>query len=150
MYVYTTLFFEDGSGLFGYHSVDAQGNLVAAYCFNVYLDTKGEGQLLEDSELRHLTVDQDGIADGWEIACRARTFSLVVNVKVRNCSILRSWGSPTTPQTRKDFSIIPLVLDGSAKLETCGHSQSLKAHGLAEYFNASLWPADKAAENPDA
>jgi hypothetical protein len=147
MYVYTTIFFEDGSGLFGYHSVDAQGNLVAGYCFNVYMDGKGNGELLEDSELRHLTVDEDGIADGWEIVCKAPTFSLAVAIKVRRSDILKAWGSPSAPQTRKDFSIIPLVLDGAAKLETSGRCRSLKGYGLAEYFDARLWPADKAAES---
>jgi hypothetical protein len=144
-YVYTTVFFEDGSGLFGYHSVDAQGTPIAGYCFHVHLDAQGNGELIEDSVLRNLTVDQDGIADGWEIVCGAASFSLIVTIRVRPSGILRSWGSPDAPQSRKDFSIVPLVLDGSATLQTAGRSQSLKAYGLAEYFDSRLWPADKAA-----
>jgi hypothetical protein len=150
MYVYSTLFFEDGSGLFGYHSVDAHGNLIDGYCFNVYLDGAGNGRLLEDSELRGLGLDSDGIASRWEISCKAQNFSLIVDVTARDSRILRCWGSPEAPQTRKDFSIIPLVLDGSAELTIQGHSKTLKAYGLAEYFNADLWPADKAASHDAA
>jgi hypothetical protein len=145
MYVYTTLFFEDGSGLFGYHSVDSLGNPVDGYCFHVYLDGAGNGQLLEDSELRHLGLDRDGIANSWELSCRAQDFSIAVSVTVRDSQILRSWGTPGAPQSRRDYSIIPLVLDGSARLSANGLSKKLKAYGLAEYFNADLWPADMAA-----
>jgi hypothetical protein len=145
MYVYTTLFFEDGSGLFGYHSVDSAGNPVDGYCFHVYLDGAGNGRMLEDSELRHLGLDHDGIANSWELCCKAQDFSVVVSVTGRHSKILRSWGAPGAPQSRRDYSIIPLVLDGSARRSAGGYSKELKAYGLAEYFNADLWPADMAA-----
>jgi hypothetical protein len=147
MYVYTTLFFEDGSGLFGYHSVDAHGGLIDGYCFNIYLDGDGNGRLLEESELRRLGIDRDGIANSWEISAEEPNFSLVVDITARDSHILRCWGAPAAPQTRKEFSIIPLVLDGSARLSIAGRCKTLKAYGLAEYFNADLWPADQAAAN---
>jgi hypothetical protein len=145
MYVYTTLAFEDGGGLFGYHSVDAQGHLIDGYCFSVYLDAEGNGQLLEDSALSRLRLDPDGIAKSWQVACTAPELSLLANVTARDSPIQRCWGSPGAPQTRKEFSIIPLVLDGSVHISASGQSRTLKARGLAEYFNADLWPADKAA-----
>ena len=37
MYVYTTLYFEDGGGLFGYHCVDARGLPIEYYCFGRFL-----------------------------------------------------------------------------------------------------------------
>jgi len=145
MYVYTTLAFEDGGGLFGYHSVDVHGHLVDGYCFSVYLDAEGNGRLLEDSVLSHLRLDPDGIAKSWQVACTAPELSLLASVTARDSPILRCWGSPGAPQTRKEFSIIPLVLDGSVHISASGQSRTLKARGLAQYFNADLWPADKAA-----
>jgi hypothetical protein len=133
MYVYTTLFRRLG------------WQPVAGCCFHVYLDGAGNGQLLEDSELRHLGLDRDGIANGWELCCKAQDFSVVVSVTVRDSQILRSWGAPGAPQSRRDYSIVPLVLDGSARRSANGHSSGLKAYGLAEYFNADLWPAAVAA-----
>lgn len=46
MYVYTTLYFEDGSGVFGYHSLDATGRPIDEYCFAVYMHADGGGRLL--------------------------------------------------------------------------------------------------------
>ena len=150
MYVYTTLYFEDGGGLFGYHSVDANSRIIDGYCFYVYLDPAGNGRFCEDVSMRRLIYDADGIAKTWEIAIRMHDCSLIVSVSARQSPILRSWGSPNAPQARREFSIIPLVLDGSARIEDLVGSRVLNAYGLAEYFNAELWPADQAAVPLDA
>ena len=145
MYVYTTLYFEDGGGLFGYHSVDAQGRLIKGYCFYVYLDPAGNGRFCQDVSMVCLTFDADGIAKTWKISMQMRNLALTVHVTARDTRVLRSWGSPNAPQTRQEFSIIPLVLDGSLKIEEPARQKMLKAYGLAEYFNADLWRADQSA-----
>jgi hypothetical protein len=151
MYVYSTLYFDDGSGLFGYHSIDADGCPTAGYCFHVYLDAKGVGTYLQGPALERLVLDGDGIAKSWEIHCETLDFSLAVSIAVRDTVILKSWGSPSAPQTRREFSILPLVLDGHAVIKRMNHTpRTLKAYGLAEYFNANLWAADKAAEPVEA
>lgn len=144
MYVYSTIYFDGGGGLFGYHSVDAEGRLIEGYNFYVYLDAAGRGEFLEGAVLTHLQLDSDCIAKGWRISIRTPKLNLSVEVSVRHTPIIRSWGSPDAPQTRKEFSIIPLVLDGSARIATDQEPRMHKAYGLAEYFNADLWPADKA------
>jgi hypothetical protein len=144
MYLYTTLYFEDGGGLFGYHSVDANGRLIDGYCFYVYLDPAGNGRFCEDVSMVRLIYDADDIAKTWEIAIQLHDCSLIVSVGARHSPVLRSWGSPSAPQTRREFSIIPLVLDGSARIEDLVGLRVLNAYGLAEYFNAELWPADQA------
>ena len=145
MYVYSTLYFADGSGLFGYHSVDAYGCPIAGYCFHVYLDSAGRGEFLKDGALTRLLLDSDGIAKSWEISGSTQGGQLRVNVTARHTGIIRSWGAPGAPQTRREFSIIPLVLDGSAQIAGKNGTEALNAYGLAEYFNSDLWPADKAA-----
>lgn len=143
-YVYSTVYFEDGSGLYGYHSVDATGRAIDSYCFVMHVDAAGQGRLAWDAALTRLVLDGDGIAKSWQISCRIPRGDLVVELRVRDSGILRSWGSPEPPRTRRDYSIIPLVLDGTATVAGA-EPISLKAYGLAEYFDADLWPADKAA-----
>jgi hypothetical protein len=67
MYVYTTLYFHDGSGLFGYHSVDTEGRFIEDYCFYIYLDSAHNGLFFENVSLGRLVFDSDGIAKAWEI-----------------------------------------------------------------------------------
>lgn len=145
MYVYTTLYLEDGSGLFGYHSIDIHGRPIEDYCFGVYLDAAGNGRLLTDTELTHLALDEDGIASEWQICWRAADFSMSASVIVERSQILRCWGIPDAPQQRRQFSIIPLVLNANGKIVDAGVGRTLRGYGLAEYFNAELWPADAAA-----
>jgi hypothetical protein len=144
-YIYTTLYLEDGSGLFGYHSVDSQGLPIEDYCFGVYLDAAGHGRFLNDTALIHLALDADEVAKGWHICWRAPDFFLAADVEVQCSPILKCWGSPSAPQSRRDYSIIPLVLNASVHINDAGFSRALRGYGLAEYFNANLWPADKAA-----
>jgi hypothetical protein len=145
MYVYTTLYFEDGSGFFGYHSVDADGRVIDGYCFGIHLDASGKGRFLTDVRLDRLLLDSDEIAKSWRIRSRTQEFSLNINVTVQDTRIARCWGSSAAPQTRREFSIIPLVLDGTVQIAEVRRTRTLKAYGLAEFFSADLWPPDKAA-----
>ena len=88
MYVYTTLYFEDGSGIFGYHSVDAKGRLIDSYCFYIYLDPAGNGRFFENVFMARPTLDSDGIANTWNISIQKDDFSLTVNIAARNSRIL--------------------------------------------------------------
>jgi hypothetical protein len=150
MYVYTTLYFDDGSGLFGYHSLDAQGQAVAGYCFGVYLDVAGNSRLVRGTRLTRLVLDEDGIAKSWQLKWRDDHLSLAAEVTVQESNIFKCWGSPSAPKVRKNFSIIPLVLDSHARVTLLaeGGSRALRGYGLAEYFNADLWPAAAAAGAP--
>jgi hypothetical protein len=148
LYVYTTLYFEDGSGMFGYHSLDTDGHPIEDYCFGVYVDAAGKGRFLGSTVLTRLTLDDDAIARTWHIAWRGQDFFLDADVTARGSRILRCWGSPEAPQARRDFSIIPLVLDAQAQFTKAGVQTALRGYGLAEYFNADRWPADQAAKNP--
>jgi len=144
-YLYTTLYLEDGSGLFGYHSVDSQGLPIEDYCFGVYVDVAGHGRFLSDTALTDLALDGDEVAKRWSLRWRASDFLLTADVEVQASPILKCWGSPGAPLSRRGYSIIPLVLDASVQIKDGVFSRALKAYGLAEYLNASLWPADKAA-----
>ena len=145
MYVYTTLYFEDGSGLFGYHSVDIHGRPIEDYCFGVYLDAAGKGRLLTDTALTHLELDEDRIASGWHICWRAADFCVTADITVERSRLLRCWGTRDAPKLRREFSIIPLVLHAGGRIVDTGEGRTLRGYGLAEYFNADLWPADASA-----
>jgi len=92
MYVYTTLYLEDGSCMFGYYSTDARGQPIDDYCFCVYLDSAGNCRLLCDTVLTTLVLDEDGIATSWQITWRDSALSLGAVVTVQRSQILRSWG----------------------------------------------------------
>ena len=151
MSLYTTMYFEDGSGVFGYWTVDAREAPIEDYCFGVYLDAAGRGQFLAGATLHDLVTDQDGIARSWRIHYRHQDFSLAVQLAAQQHRIRRSWGSPDAPTRRAAFSIIPLVLDGTAELHRAGHAVTLlRGFGLAEYYNALLWPVNPlAAREPE-
>ena len=50
MYVYTTMYFEDGGGMYGYHTIDSQGRPIDYYCFGIYVDAAGKGRFLGDAQ----------------------------------------------------------------------------------------------------
>jgi hypothetical protein len=144
-YLYFTLYFDDGCGLFGYHSVDINGRLIEDYCFAIYLDGRGTAQYLLRSVLSDIALDSDGIAKSWLITWQTENLSLSGSIRVQDMPIKRSWGSADAPQTRRSYSIIPLVLHGVLEATTPSDRKFLVARGLAEYFDADLWPADMAA-----
>lgn len=139
MYVYTTMHFEDGSGLFGYYSQDIEENPTGDYCFAVYIDPSKRSYFLGQGVLEKLVVDRDGIANQWRIVWSSEHLSVTLDSVAETSPILRCWGSPAAPQRRKDFSIIPLVLRGSAAISTGGAARRIAGLGLAEHFDASLW-----------
>jgi hypothetical protein len=145
MSLYTTMYFEDGSGVFGYWTVDERNAPIEDYCFGVYLDQAGRGQFLASAMLSQLVTDQDGIARSWRVHYRDQDFSLTVQLAAQEHRIRRSWGSPDAPTRRAEFSIIPLVLDGTAELRRAGHAVTLRGFGLAEYYSARLWSVNPTA-----
>ncbi len=144
MYVYVTLRFEDGRGLFGYHALDALDRPVEDYCFCMLVDAAGGGRLLSNGVLENLELDEDDIAKAWQLTWRDATTRLDADVRVRSGSILRSWGGPNAPQTRREFGFPPLVLDATVRIREGGTDRRLRAWGLAEYFHADLAAPDLA------
>jgi hypothetical protein len=144
MYLYTTLQLEDGSGLFGYYALDALARPIEGYCFCVYVDTAGNGCLLSDAALGRLDLDEDDIANAWQVTWRAAGLMLDAEVRVRPGPILRSWGGPNAPQTRREFGFPPLVLDSAVRIHEGAAVRDLRGWGLGEYFNADLVAADLA------
>ena len=146
MSLYTTMYFEDGSGLYGYHAVDANNQPIAGYCFAVFLTPEGQGRFLTDATLIQLALDQDRIAASWRLRYRYGDGSMEVEITARPQPILRSWGSPKAPQRRNQFSILPLVLDGLAQFAGAdGATRTLRGIGLSEYYDSELWPIDPLA-----
>jgi hypothetical protein len=145
MYVYTTMYFEDGSGLFGYYSQDIENAPISDYCFAVYIDAAENAHFLGRGVLDNLAVDSDGIANQWRIVWSSDHLSVTVDSVAEASQILRCWGSPAAPQRRSDFNIIPLVLRGSAVILSEGAARRLEGRGLAEHFDANLW-ADRRQE----
>ena len=146
MSLYTTLYFEDGSGLYGYHALDVNNRPIEGYCFAVFLNPQGQGRLLADATLLQLSLDEDRIAESWRLLYRGDDGTIEVAITVRPQPILRCWGSPTAPQRRDQFSILPLVLDGIAQIVRAdGSRRSLRGIGLSEYYDSELWPIDPKA-----
>ncbi|MGH8231387.1 MAG: hypothetical protein ACRESY_06155 [Steroidobacteraceae bacterium] len=145
MSLYTTLAFDQGGGLFGYWAVDEAGAPIRDYCFAVYLDAGGGGRLLTDVTLSQLLLDEDGIARSWQLELRDRDLALSVRLAAREHLIRRCWGAAHAPTRRADYSIIPLVLDGSAELRRGSHRTRLRGSGLAEYHDARRWRANSQA-----
>jgi hypothetical protein len=144
MYLYTTLRLEDGGGLFGYYAADEAGRPIDDYCFCVYVDPTGEGHFLSDATLESLDLDEDQIASEWHVSWSAGDVKLDADVTVRPTPILRSWGGPNAPRTRRDFGFPPLVLDAAVSVNDGGTVRDLRAWGLAEYYHQDLVAADLA------
>ena len=146
MSLYTTLYFEDGSGLYGYHALDVNDRPIEGYCFGVFLNPQGQGQFLAGASLIQLALDEDRIAESWRLLYRGDDGTIEVAITVRPQPILRCWGSPTAPQRRDQFSILPLVLDGLAQFVSGdGSRRELRGIGLSEYYDSELWPIDPKA-----
>ena len=142
MYLYTTMVLEDGSGIFGYHAEDESGAPIDSYCFGVHVSPSGQGRFLPKARLDRLDVDQDGLPRRWRFSWENTELGITADVIVRDMGMMRSWGSPTAPKSKKEYVIFPLVLDGQASVTEAGRrSGPLKGQGLAEYFNAALWKA---------
>jgi hypothetical protein len=146
MSLYTTMYFEDGSGFFSYWTLDENNAPIREYCFGVYLDAAGSGQFLASTTLSDLITDHDGIASSWRVHYQARDFELTLQIAAQQHQIRRCWGGPGAPARRAEFSIIPLVLDATAQLRRSGNAlKQLRGTGLAEYYSALLWSANSKA-----
>jgi hypothetical protein len=141
MYLYTTLYFEDGGGIFGYHAVDEQDRPIPYYCFGVYVDASGRGTFLPEARMGHLDIGSEDVPTRWGFQWQGSGMAVRAEIFVQDLPVARAWGSPTAPRNLKQFSIFPLVLDGEASITTAAGTRRLAGHGVAEYFNAKLWPA---------
>ena len=139
LYIYTTMSFEDGSGMFGYHAEDPEGKPLDSYCFGVYIHPGGRGDFLPRATLRELSYDSDNIACKWAMRWENDDMSVESTISVRPSQIIRGWGSSSAPSARKDFIALPLVLDGSAEVSSGTATRRLTGYGLAEYFNSRVW-----------
>jgi hypothetical protein len=140
MYLYTTMYFEDGSGMFGYHAVDEQDRPIPYYCFGVHLDASGKGSFLHQAQTRGLEIGVDNIPTRWSLEWKGSSAAIAAEITVQDLPLLKAWGSENAPRQRRDFIIFPLVLDGKAAVTEGGRSRRLAGWGLAEYFNAEHWP----------
>jgi hypothetical protein len=139
LYLYTTMYFEDGSGIFGYHAEDKSGNPISYYCFGVHVDSSGRGSFLGDAQMQDLKLDQNHLPASWKLHWGNKDYRIDVDVTVKPTTLLQSWGSSLAPQKQEDFIILPLVLDSIAAVKTGDKQKALKGYGLAEYFNADYW-----------
>jgi hypothetical protein len=141
MYLYTTMYFEDGSGLFGYHAVDEQDRPIPYYCFGVYIDPAGKGSFLPVARTSGLEIGTDNIPSRWRLEWKGSEAEVTADITVQDLPLVKAWGSDSAPRRRSDFIIFPLVLDGAAAVSKGGRTRRLAGYGLAEYFNAEHWPA---------
>lgn len=141
-YLYTTLALDGGGGLYGYHAVDAEGAPIGYYCFGISVDPAGRGVFLPKARMQDLVTDRHGLPRSWTLLWEGEGATVRADITVREPAIQRSWGSPRAPKSVEKFSIIPLVLEGTARVAVPGgRPQTLRGRGLAEYYDAALWPA---------
>ncbi|OHD68932.1 MAG: hypothetical protein A2177_05165 [Spirochaetes bacterium RBG_13_68_11] len=140
MYLYTTLYFGDGSGLFGYHAEDDQGRPIPYYCFGVYVDPAGRGSFLSSARDPRLAIGPDRMPTAWSFEWRGSDVLVNADITVRDLPLVRAWGSPSAPRKRSEFTCYPLVLDGKTSIGSSGRTSHLAGAGLAEYFNAAHYP----------
>jgi hypothetical protein len=139
LYLYTTMYFEDGSGIFGYHAEDKSGNPLAYYCFGVHIDPQNRGSFLSTAVMHELEYDENNLPAFWKLCWADTDMSVELEVTVKPTTLLQSWGSAVAPKTPKDFIILPLVLDGTASVQTEDGRKTVNGYGLAEYFNMDDW-----------
>jgi hypothetical protein len=133
MYLYTTMFFGDGSCWFGYHARDDKRTPINYYCFGVYVDASRKVYFLQNVDLLGLEIGSDKIPQRWKLRWDKKELAIEIHVSVRHPQLLKSWGSPQPAHT--DF---PLVLDSTAKVSGNGRTKSVSGQGLAEYYDAAL------------
>lgn len=134
-YLYTPLFFQDGSILLSYYTVDDRDRRMLGYSFGIYIDINGGGLWLPQPRLSNLKFDRDGLPEMWQLAWQVGDFRLAAEVSVKPTDIQRIWGSPELPKSRSDFVYIPLVLDAVARVVRDGEEQTLSGVGLSEYWH---------------
>jgi hypothetical protein len=140
IYLYTTMFFADGSRILGYHALDEQDRPIPYYCFGVYIDPTLHGQFLPDACTTGLQLDADNMPERWEFSWRSEEQSIEAQIAVRDPGLTRAWGSSAPPKNRREFIIFPLVLEGQALISESGRTRKEVGLGLAEYFNQEYWP----------
>jgi len=135
-HLYTPMIFDDDSILISYYSVDNTGARVDDFSFGLYIDAQNNSKCLQEVTLSDLRFDDDELPQAWRLQFGSRGFNLGVDISVKNTSILEAWGTwgESVPRTRRDFILMPLVLDGTALISDENTSRALEGHGLAEYW----------------
>jgi hypothetical protein len=133
MYIYTTMYFEDGSGIFGYHAEDSSGDPISYYCFAVHINTRNSGQFLDQAEMQELEFDENNLPASWKLCLRNGEYIIDADIAARPTTLLQSWGSSLAPKSLTDFMKPPLVLDGMASFRAEDGQSNLRGYGLAEY-----------------
>ena len=136
-HLYTPMCFEDGSAIISYYTVDHTGTCVEDYSFGLYVDADSNSRWLPKATLSDLKFDHDGLPKAWRLRFADHGFNLAVDISVKSTSILEAWGTWGTskpPRARKDFVLIPLVLDGIGSVNEDDTSRTIQGYGLAEYW----------------
>jgi hypothetical protein len=141
VYLYTTMFFADGSRILGYHAVDERDQPISYYCFGLYIDPVGRGHFLPETRTTRLEIDADNLPERWVLDWRCAEVQLEARITVRDPGLKRAWGSPGAPKSRRQFIILPLALEGQAVISERGRRRTQAGLGLAEYFNQEHWSA---------
>ncbi|NLE44185.1 MAG: hypothetical protein GX620_05655 [Chloroflexi bacterium] len=135
-YLYTPVALKNGSTIISYYAEDRRGAPLDYYCFAVHTDPNGKTEWFGDLQLTDCVFDADALPCRWTLRGRNAETALCLSIDVRPTSILKMWGTPQVPTSRKEFVFIPLVLDGNATFESGSARYNLTASGLAEYWRA--------------
>ena len=81
-----------------------------------------------------MTLDTDDLPKTWNLKWVSPSLDLDVDVAVKSTSILKVWGAPNLPQTRKELVYIPLVLDSEGSIRKNKVEKPIRGFGLAEYW----------------
>jgi hypothetical protein len=136
-HLYTPMFFKNESVIISYYTVDHTGTCVEDYSFGLYIDVQGNSRWLPKATLSDLKLDNDGLPKAWRLRFSNQGFNLEADISVKSTSILEAWGAWGTsmiPKARKDFGLIPLVLDGIGAVSEDDTSHTIQGYGLAEYW----------------
>jgi hypothetical protein len=136
-YLYTTLAFGDGSGLFGYYAEHEGGVRMDDYCFGVYVDASGNGHFLDHAATSQVEWDEDGLPERWELDWRGEDAAVQASVAVVPVPMRRAWGGTSLPRTRADYLFIPLVLESSGRVTSRASSVRVGGRGLGEHWRAT-------------
>jgi hypothetical protein len=131
--------FADGSFLASYYTEDADGKCVKGASFGLYVDADGKGAWLPATRLESLSFDADDKPKRWKAAWHVPGLDIKVDSTVKPTRVLKAWGGPTVPQTRKKNPNIPLIFDCKAVVARDGRVNRTTGGGLAEYAGRAAW-----------
>ncbi len=132
-YLYTPLRVEDGSKLVGYWCLDGNGDMVRDYSFGLWLDPEGKSTWLSCQNLEELAFDEDRHPCRWRQRWEGPGIEIEVDSRVLPSPILKVWGGPEIPKTRRDNMVFPLVFDSNLVIRQGGSERRARGGGFAEF-----------------